>query len=357
MMPNYIQRLTKIREHLDAQDIQAALVVQPANVRYLTGFRGEGYLLISPEAVHVCTDGRYKQEAAEVASVAEAVFDENGHLAGALAILQEFSVSRVAFEAEYVTFAAYQRLQEKLGNAALLPMNKLVEQLRLIKDEEEIAAIRAAAQRTDMALAAFLEGLQPGETERRLALALQAALADQELEPAFSIIMASGPSAARPHAVPTGRVFQKNEMLKIDVGGRDSSTGYCCDLTRTVFAGEPDAKFREIYRLVQEAQQAAIEAARPGLRGCELDAVARQIINAAGYKEHFSHGLGHGVGLQVHEGPRISAKSEDILQPGMIITIEPGIYIPNWGGVRLEDTVLITENACEVLTHSPKADY
>jgi len=357
MRPNYVQRLTKIREHLGAQDIQAALIVQPANVRYLTGFRGEGYLVIGPEAVHVSTDGRYKQEAAEIANVAEAVFDENGHLAGALAVLREFSFSRVAFEAEYVTFAAYQQLQEKLASVAWIPLNKLVEQQRLIKDVDEITAIRVAAQRTDAALASFLQALRLGEKEQRLALALQAALADQELEPAFPIIMASGPSAARPHAVPTSRLFQKGDMLKIDVGGRDGHTGYCCDLTRTIYAGEPDAKFREIYRLVQEAQQAAIEAARPGLRGCELDAVARQIISAAGYGEYFSHGLGHGVGLQVHEGPRISAKSEEVLQAGMIITIEPGIYLSGWGGVRIEDTVLITENACEVLTKSPKADY
>jgi len=352
--PDYGTRLARVREQMQHDEVQAALIVLPANVRYLTGFTGEGYLVVGLERALIATDGRYQVEAGEVADIAEACCDNGGHLAGALAFVNDVQPSGLAFEAEHLTYATHQELAEKLS-LVLQPTRRLVEQLRLIKDETEAAAIREAARRADVALGAFLAELRPGTSERRLALALQAALADQDVEPGFPIIMASGPSAAQPHAVPGSRLLADGDMLKIDMGARFE--GYCSDLTRTIFVGEPTDRFREVYGLVLQAQEAAVAAARPGLVARELDQVARDLIVAGGYGAEFGHGLGHGVGLQVHEGPRVSSKSEDVLASGMVITIEPGIYVEGWGGVRIEDTVLMTETGSEVLTQFPKAAY
>jgi len=354
VIPDPSARLARVREQLRRDETQAALIVQPENVRYLSGFTGEGYLVVGLERALIATDGRYKVEAGAVADRFETSFDPAGHLAGALAFIGDIQPAGLAFEADHTTYATYQELTEKLS-VALRPTTRLVEQLRLIKDEGEIALMREAARRADVALAAFLTDLRPGVTERRLALDLHAALVDQEVEPAFSIIMACGPSCACPHAVPSGRELAEGDMVKIDVGARHE--GYCSDITRSYFVGEPTERFREVYRLVLQAQQAAVAAARPGVTGRELDAVARAIIVAGGFGEQFAHGLGHGVGLQVHERPRVSARSEDVLAPGMVLTIEPGIYMEDWGGVRIEDTVLITDTGCEVLTHAPKPEY
>lgn len=354
MKPDYAGRLARVREQMQHDEMQAALIVLPENTRYLTGFSGEGYLVVGLERALLSTDGRYRVEAGEVADTAEARLDGPGHLAGAIAFVNEVQPAGLAFESDHLTYAAYQELTEKLS-VALRPTSRLVEALRLLKDETEVAAIREAARRADAALAAFLGELEPGPSERRLALALQAALADQEVEPAFAIIMASGLSAAQPHAVPGSRVLGDGDMLKIDVGARFE--GYCSDLTRTVFVGEPTDRFREVYNLVLRAQQAAVAATRPGLTGRDLDQVARDLIVAGGYGAEFGHGLGHGVGLQVHERPRVSSQSEDVLEPGMVITIEPGVYIEGWGGVRIEDTVLVTATGYEVLTQSPKPEY
>ncbi|MCE5236930.1 Xaa-Pro peptidase family protein [bacterium] len=354
MKPDYAARLARVREQMQHDEVQAALVALPENVRYLTGFTGEGLLVVGLDRALVSTDGRYRVEAGEVADQAEAAFDTGGHLAGAIAFITQIGAAGLAFEADHTTYATYQELSKKLS-VALRPTSRVVERLRLIKDETEVALIREAARRADVALGAFLADLQPGPSERRLALQLQSALVDQDVEPAFATIMASGPSAACPHAVPCGRPLSEGDMLKIDMGARFE--GYCSDITRTLFVGEPTERFRTVYNLVLQAQQAAVAAARPGLTGRELDQVARDIIAAGGHGSDFDHGLGHGVGLQVHEGPRVSARSEDLLEPGMVVTIEPGIYLEGWGGVRIEDTVLITATGCEVLTQSPKADY
>jgi Xaa-Pro aminopeptidase len=352
--PDYAARLARVREQLVVEDVQAALIVLPENVRYLTGFAGEGYLALGLERALISSDGRYRTECKQAAAGIEAACDNAGHLGGAIAFLKELGPSAVAIESDHTTVAKHVELAEKLG-VTLKPTTRLVEQFRLIKDETEIALIREAARRTDEALAAFLAELHPGTSERRLALALHAALVDQDVEPAFAIIMASGPSSCCPHAVPCSRALAAGDMLKVDVGARYE--GYCSDITRTYFVGEPTEKFREVYRLVLQAQQAAVAAARAGVAGRELDQVARELIVAGRYGPEFSHGLGHGVGLQVHERPRVAATSDEVLAAGMVVTIEPGIYLEGWGGVRIEDTVLITAAGCEVLTRAPKPDY
>ncbi|MEN6644419.1 MAG: Xaa-Pro peptidase family protein [Armatimonadia bacterium] len=355
MSASHDQRLARLRERMSAEGVDAFVVTSPANVRYLSGFVGEGYVVVGKRDAVISTDGRYRVEAGEVADCGEALFHTGGHLAGAADGVRKFGAGAAAFESEHLTYQAYQSLAGKLSGVPLHPAERWVEELRVVKDEGEIALMRVACDKIDAALAAFLPGADPGKTECQLALELQMAMVELETEPAFATIMASGTSCARPHAVPCARVLCQAEMLKIDAGAR--WMGYCSDITRTYFFGKPDAKFHEIYNLVKTAQQAAVDAARPGLTGRELDAVARDIIVAAGYGDSFGHGLGHGVGLEVHEAPRVSSRSEDIMEPGMIVTIEPGIYIEGWGGVRIEDTVLITDDGCEALTHAPKGDY
>lgn len=349
------ERLAVLREKLQQEGVGALLVSSAANVRYLTGFTGEGLLVVGQDTALVSTDGRYKVEASQMAAGAEAVFHEGGHLAGAYDHLVLLQLDSAAFEAEAVTYSGYQTLTEKLDGLELRPVKRWVEDQRLIKAEAEVAAIREAAAKVDRALARFLTQLEPGRTEREMMLHLECELAAEDTEPAFPVIVASGESASRPHAVPGSRRLAEGEMLKIDVGG--VYDGYRSDLTRTYFVGDADAKFAEIYRLVLQAQEAALAVAGPGVPCREVDSAARQVIVDGGYGEAFSHGLGHGVGLEVHEGPRVSAKSEDVLRPGMVVTIEPGIYLEGWGGVRIEDLALVTEDGVEVLTHTPKPQY
>lgn len=354
-MTRLLQRLDTIQRRLAAEDVDALVVSSPANVRYLSGFTGEGYLVVGKTDLMIATDGRYKLEAEDVVPGCEACCHVSGHLAGATEFLTRIGAGAIAFEASHLTYSAYEDMAKQLPEVPLRPCKGWVEALRLVKDAEEIAAMREAARRVDLALVQFLSDLKVGESERRLAWQMDAALIDQNTEPSFSTIMASGPSSASPHATPGSRLLAEGDMLKIDLGGKVD--GYCSDITRTYFIGEPDDKFCEIYNLVKKAQAAAVAAVRPGATGQELDAIARQIITEGGYGDAFSHGLGHGVGLEIHEGPRVSSRSEDVLLPGMVVTVEPGIYLDGWGGVRIEDMVAVTETGCEVLTLAPKPEY
>lgn len=352
-MTPYSKRRRCIREWLQATDVDAVLITSPQNVRYLFGFSGEGIGVIGDTAV-LSTDRRYELEAAAVPGRVAIELDPDGHLAGAIARLRTLGVRRVAFEAETTTYASFESLRAKLKGVKLVPARQVVERLRAIKDKTEIATITRAAAIMDEALQAVIPRLKPGKsTERQVALDLErAALLAGAEAIAFPTILAFGPSAAHPHAVPGDRVLERGQVVKVDCGARVD--GYCADITRTFVVGRPDAQTREVYTAVFDAQAAALGAARAGLKACELDAVARTIITERGFGHCFSHGLGHGVGLQVHELPRLGARSQDILQAGMVVTIEPGIYIEGWGGVRIEDTVVITNTGHEPLTRAPK---
>jgi Xaa-Pro aminopeptidase len=355
-MSLFERRRARMGEWLAETGTAAALISLPANVRYLSGFAGEGHLVLTGSKGAVCTDSRYELQAKEEASGLETIINVNGQLASVNEFLNAQGVSLLAFEEHVITYAQFQQLAEQFGSENLKPVQGAVEKLRIVKDAEEIDAIRKAAQITSRSLTELLSELGPGPTEREVALELDRRMVMNGADDvAFDTIVASGPSAACPHASPGQRRLAEGEMVKIDVGCR--LNGYCSDMTRTVFLGEPTEQFVELYNVVLDAQEAALEVVRAGLSCAELDGTARAAIEAAGFGEYFTHSLGHGVGLEVHEAPRVSTRSDETLEAGMVVTVEPGIYIEDWGGIRIEDLVVVTEDGCEVLTETPKMRY
>lgn len=352
-MSAFSSRQAVVRSWLSENDVCAMVISSTANIRYLSGFTGEGHLVLFAGGGGLCTDGRYELQAAEESPELDCVLSSDGHLGAVIEYARAQGVERLGFEENVVTYAAYRRLEEEFGADALRATSSITQDARTVKDDDEIARIRRAAGIVDEALTGFLDQLQPGMTEKEAAFELDRRILTGGADAiAFQTILASGPSAACPHARPSSRVLREGDMVKVDVGGRVD--GYCSDITRTVFLGDPDERFVEVYSLVYEAQGAALERVGPGAECRELDEIARQIISDGGYGDAFSHGLGHGVGLEVHEAPRLSARSTDTLAPGMVVTVEPGVYLEGWGGVRIEDLVLVTERGYEVLTGTPK---
>lgn len=329
----------------------ALLVTAPVNRRYLSGFSGSsGWLLATPARRRLITDFRYQEAAAAEAPDFEAVVyrkeqDLKDLLAGALA---DEGIARLGFEAAHVTFSRHRWLGEVLPGVELVPAEDLVEDLRQVKDEEEVARVRRAMSLAEGAFAEVLPRVAPGRSERDLALELEFAMRRQGADGvAFDPIVASGPRSSLPHAHPGDRKLQAGDLVVFDFGARYG--GYCSDLTRTVIVGRPDPRQEEIHRVVLEAHLAGVAALRPGVAAGEVDEAARRVIEAAGYGEHFGHGTGHGIGLEVHEAPRLSPGREEALAAGMLVTVEPGIYLPGWGGARIEDTLLITAGGAESL--------
>ncbi len=357
MTPSPISsRLARLREALAKTGVDALLVSQPEDRAYLSGFSGSaGALLISQECALIATDFRYYEqvgiECPEYTLVKVATTPADvlpGMLAGA-------NVRRLAFQADHATFADVQSWSKAAPETEWVPVKGLVTELRAIKDAAEAATLRAAIVLADEALAAALAQARPGMTEKELAWIIESYMRVHGAEAvSFDTIVACGPNGARPHARASDAPLVAGQPIVIDMGARVD--GYCSDLTRTVCLGQPEdpAKFWTVYNTVLQAQTAAEAAMRPGMTGPEADAAARDVIAAAGYGDFFGHGLGHGVGLAVHELPRLGRLATDILAPGHFVTVEPGIYLPGWGGVRIEDVVLITDNGVEVLTQAPK---
>jgi len=350
-----VSRLEKVRAAMAEAQLDALLVGRPENRAYLSGFTGSaGLLLITQQDAYLITDFRYVEQASVEAPAFKVCRSDTtpAELVGKLC--QDAGVRRLGFEGDFVTVDDFQTYRKALPDQELLSATGLVEKLRMIKDAEEQALMRRAAAITDEAFRHILGFIRPGVTERDVAMELEFTirrLGAQGL--AFETIVASGPRSSLPHGQPTDRVIEEGDLVTLDFGARYQD--YCSDMTRTVMVGEPSAKQREIYEIVLEAQQRGVAACRPGITGKELDEVCRSYIREKGYGGHFGHGTGHGVGRFIHEGPRVSTRGEqDVLQPGMVVTIEPGIYLPGWGGVRIEDMVLVTETGCEVLSRSPK---
>jgi Xaa-Pro aminopeptidase len=349
-------RLARLRELLARQSIDALLVGQPENRVYLSGFTGSaGMLYISAELALVAVDFRYHEQVGVESPLFELVKVTSTYADVLPDLLARQPVKRLGFEADHATFSDVQEWMDAAPEVVWVPTKALVMDMRAVKDAGEIATLRRAIRLTDEALTAALAQARSGMTERDLAWLIESYIRTHGSSAvSFEIIVASGPNGARPHARASDAVLPAGQPIVVDMGARLG--GYCADLTRTVCFGQPDdpERFWNIYNTVLRSQQAAEAAIRPGLTGKEVDAIARDLISEAGFGEFFGHGLGHGVGLAVHEMPRLSRLAVTPLAAGNVVTVEPGIYIPGWGGVRIEDVVLVTENGVEVLTKAPK---
>lgn len=342
----YAARLERVRARLADAGGDALLVTGPANVRWLSGFThpADARLWIAPDDALLLTDGRYTAQAAEESRL-EPVIERDWR--GWLAEHRGDLVPTV--ESEHTTVADLEDLERKIGGAVRRARD-LIAPLRLVKDETEVAALRRAAALTDEALEHALPLLEPGTREIDVALELERFVRRRGAEVGFEIIVASGPRSSMPHGTASPREIGEGELVTIDFGARVD--GYTADLTRTYAVGSVAPGHREIYDAVLEAQRAALAALGPGRRGRDIDAAAREVLAGRGLAELFSHSLGHGVGLEIHEGPRLAASSDDVLEPGMVVTVEPGAYRPGEAGVRIEDLVLVTADGCEVLSGS-----
>ena len=343
-------RTSALRVLLDDQGLDALLLTSPAHLRYFSGFTGSaGALIVTAKETIFLTDSRYTLQANE-----EVVVDQRREYAvqgeGIVAALDDCGAIKVGYEAENLTCAAFKRLQAVSGQRfEWSGLDRPMSVLRGIKDNDEIAALRRAAHLAAAAFEQIAPLLRPGIAEREIALALEFAM--RRLggdEKSFDLIVASGERGALPHGTASDRLLCAGEFVTIDFGLR--LDGYCSDETVTIALGEVDPELKRVYDTVFQAQQQAILAIRPGVSLKEIDAVARNIIVEAGYGSFFGHGLGHGVGIMVHEYPTLSPRSDDTAQVGMVFTVEPGVYLPGKGGVRLEDMVVVTPDGCRKLT-------
>lgn len=349
---SYALRLQRLQQQLVHANLDALLVGHLKNIRYLTGFTGTtGYLLVTPESATLYVDGRYTVQAQAQTSgitVTETVRDV---LADVITHIRAMSLARCGFEATRLVWSNARRLETGLPDTELVPTRDMVEAMRYQKDEDEIAALRKAVAIADAAFSDFLTWLKPGMSEIEVAARLEFFQRSQggDRKPSETAV-SSGPRTSLTHGIATDRKIQRGEPVMIDIG--IVVAGYTSDLTRTVHIGEPSQEFVDVYNLVLEAQARAIQGLRPGMTGREVDALARDHIAAHNYGAYFGHGLGHSVGLEIHEAPYLSMTGDIPLQPGMVLTVEPGIYLPGRFGVRTEDIVLVTEDGCEVLTES-----
>jgi Xaa-Pro aminopeptidase len=347
-------RVSRLREFLAQQGLDGMAISQPENQRYLSGFTGgEGVVLITPSRALLATDFRYYEQVRQEAPGFELVEVVDPLPAVLGRVLGELGVGRLGFEAHVLTVETFEQWKTGTPGIEWVPAGTAVERLRQVKDAAELQAIEEAVRLADEGLIHIMRWARPGVTERQVAWELESYIRTHGAERlSFTTIIGSGPNGAMSHAVLSDRAIGVGDPLVMDLGA--VYNGYCSDLTRSFCLGSASAEYRAIWDTVRRAQEAAEAAIRPGLSGVEADAIARKIIYDAGYEGRFGHGLGHGVGLAIHEDPRASMRSPDTLQAGMILTVEPGIYFPGWGGVRIEDMVVVTESGCRVLTQAPK---
>ena len=351
-----MERIARIRERLQAEQADVFLISNPVNRRYITGFTGSaGLVWISSTKQALLTDFRYVEQVKAECPGWELVRIETYSDTLEELIGQE-GVRSIVFEEEYVTVKQLKEWQERFPSVELKGSSGWVETLRMRKTPEEIERIRRAAQIGDEAFAELLPTIKSGLTEQEIALRLEFLMREKGASAmSFAPIVGSGPQSALPHARPGDRILSYGDFEVFDFGC--VWNGYCSDMTRTIVIGEPEEQHLLIYDLVLKAQMEALRAVAPGRTGAEIDAIAREIISEAGYGDYFGHGLGHSLGLEVHENPRLSKVDNTVLEPGMSVTVEPGVYLPGFGGVRIEDLVVVTEDGHEVLTSTFKELY
>ena len=347
------------------EELPALLVSQPESRRYLSGYAAKdippresaGYLLISEDRQLLLTDPRTEGQASAQAPTFEQRIYRSGSPLGELLrdLASELGVSKVGFDANHLAYGTWRELSDALDNvAALVPAPGIVDRLRMVKDPDEIEALRASIALNEAAFAHLARTVRPGISELELAWEMENYVRTHGGEGlSFDPITVGGPNSAIPHAQPSDRPVRGDELVLFDIGSL--LDGYCSDMTRTVCIDSVSSELEAVWAVVVDAQAAAEERARPGMTGAEVDAVARGVIDAAGYGQQFVHGTGHGIGLEIHEPPWITpTRGVDVLEPGMVFSIEPGVYLPGIGGVRMEDLVLLTSDGAEVLSTSPK---
>jgi len=348
----------KLRQRFAEKEIDAILISQPENRYYLSGFDGSaGYLLITPQHTILATDFRYTEQARTQAPDYE-IFKITGDMEDWFPrLLDELSLRRLGLESEHITIAWHRRLTDMMkkmqSKLRLVPLDGLVESLRAIKEPEEIELITKAVEISDSAFEYIEDRIHAGMTEMEVAWEIEKFMREKGSQAIpFEVIVASGPNSALPHAKPSQRAIGSGEPVVIDIGAR--YRGYSSDLSRTICPGSPDATFDKIYDTVLGAQLAAMSMIKEGMSGGQVDQLARTVIEEAGYGEAFGHGLGHGVGLAPHELPRLGPNSSDQLADGMVFTIEPGVYLTDWGGVRIEDVVVMEDGKIKVISKARK---
>ena len=353
---NTLHRLSRVRAVMKGKKIDAFLLTSPYNRRYLSHFSAKdpditessGSLLILPHEAILLTDGRYEVQARQETAGWRISIYKKGLSSALKEILKGQDIKRIACEPAYMTLKNQTLIKKALKGVELVPLDHKIEGMRTIKEEAELECIIKAISIAESVFEMAHDRLRPGVTEKEVAWWIVEALSLISEGPSFPPIVASGPNAALPHAVPTERAIQEGEPIIIDMGA--SFDGYCSDMTRTLFLGEPDYRVKKIYAVVRKAQLAAISSIREGMTCRDADAAAREIIQDEGYGDYFVHSLGHGVGLAVHEAPFLSSRSRKSLRAGMVTTVEPGIYIPEVGGVRLEQMVLIHKHKAVLLS-------
>jgi Xaa-Pro aminopeptidase len=352
-------RLDRLRVQLRERELDSILISAPENRRYLSGFTGSaGYLFITSDQAVLVTDSRYTEQATGQASEYR-VIQVRGGWDWLLDQLKESGARRLGFESQDVTVASYNNLldalrkEESLSQVSMVATSGMAEEQRAVKDGSELAALQKAIEASDSAMEAVRTEIREGMTEREVAWRMESAMRDFGSEgTSFDTIVAAGPNGAMAHHRPSDRPIGPGEPIVIDMGAKVD--GYCSDLTRTLVVGEPNETFRKVYDIVLGAQLIAISTVKVGMTGGDCDGLARTVIAEAGYGDNFGHGLGHGVGLAVHEGPRVGPRSPDPLEPNTVFTVEPGIYITGWGGVRIEDIVFLDGEGATPLSKASK---
>lgn len=346
-------KIEKIVSALEEHGLDGILITSPYNRRYASNFTGTaGTVLISREKSVFITDFRYVEQAAKQCKGFEIVKQKESMTEEIANKIEELGIKKLGFEQDFVTFSTYKQFQSRF-KTELIPVSGIIEKLRLIKSESEIKILKEAARIADAAFDHIIKFIQPGITELEVSNELEFFMRKAgAISSSFDTIVASGVRSALPHGVATDKIIEKGDFITLDYGAYYQD--YVSDITRTIAVGDPDPKLKEIYDIVYEAQKRGLKDLKPGMSGKEADALTRDYITEKGYGEYFGHSTGHGIGLEVHEGPNLSMKSQYILEPGMVVTVEPGIYVAGLGGVRIEDDTIITENGNERLTHSTK---
>lgn len=347
------ERSNRIKRILRDDHLDGILITCLENVHYLSEFTGSDAALVMTETKeYFLTDSRYTTQAREEVSGFE-IIEYQKKIEGLSGLINDLGLRGIGFEPHNVTYETYRELAEKVSAGELISIEERIRNIRTVKDDEELGRIKKAIDIASKSLRENIWRIKPGTQEREIALELEFSMRRNGAENvAFETVVASGGRSALPHGKASEKRIDKGDSVIIDFGSRYQ--GYYSDETRTFFCGKLNRRQEEVYQIVKDAHDKAIASIRPGRRAMELDAIARGWIKEAGYGDYFGHGTGHGVGLAVHENPVIGPESKDILEEGMVFTVEPGIYIPGWGGVRIEDMALVTENACEILTSLSK---